>query len=189
MEQRKWAHASLSLVWGRKIPAIGKLLLEEILEGLARVVGTPRSGSNRGSYSVVHQGRIFFDGHAEFEKRAIVFRVFFGDALGDRLRAFKLLAGIEVNALFAAVQLGVATRTLTIRIEARHQHRAATGTARPHHGSHHAGGSRAHHFLLGAGLALGTRVAVGAVSSVPFLVFGVAVAVAPLLILPVHRTS
>src|ERR1700684_17914 len=160
MERRKWAHASPGLVWGRKIPAVGKLLLEKILESLARVVGTPRSSSNRSSYGVIYRRGIFFHGHAEFKKRAIVFCIFFRDALEDGLRAFKLLAGIEVNALFAAMQFGVAAGTLTIRIEARHQHRAAAGTARPHHGSHHARRSRAHHFLLRAGLTLGTRVAV-----------------------------
>ena len=102
------------------------LLLEKILEGFARVVGTSSgwSCSRRGG-SVVYRRSIFFDGHAQFKERAIVFRVFLRDALWNGLRAFKLLAGIEVNALFAGVHLSVAAGTLASRIEAGHQNRAA----------------------------------------------------------------
>ena len=102
------------------------LLLEKILEGFARVAGTSRGWSGSGSGgSVVYRRSVFFDGHAQLKERAIIFRVFLRDALRYGLRAFKLLAGIEVNALFAGVHLSVAAGTLASRIEAGHQDRAA----------------------------------------------------------------
>lgn len=115
------------LVWVLNLAiASGRLLLEKILEGLARVVGASSGGSccRRGG-SVVYRRRIFLDGHAQLEERAIVFRVFFRDAFGNGLRTFKLLAGVEVDALFTGVHLGMAAGTLASRIEAGHQDRAA----------------------------------------------------------------
>lgn len=102
------------------------LLLEKILEGLARVVGTPSGWSDGGRRSIVHRRCIFLDGHAKFKERAIIFRVFFRNAFGNRLGALKLLASVEVDALFAAVQFGMTPGTLATLIEAGHKDRAAT---------------------------------------------------------------
>jgi hypothetical protein len=110
----------------RKFCVLRKLLLEEILKGFARVVGTSSgwSRSGRGG-SVVYRRSIFFDGHAQFKERAIVLGVFLRDAFWNGLGAFKLLASVEVDALFAGVHLSVASGTLASRIEAGHQDRTA----------------------------------------------------------------
>ena len=54
---------------------------------------------------------------ATFIKSAIVARIFLRDAFRNRLRTFKLRAGIEMNALLAAVQIAAALRARG----ARHQ--------------------------------------------------------------------
>jgi hypothetical protein len=145
----------------RKFCVLRKLLLEKILKSFARVVGTSSgwSCSGRGG-SVVYRRSIFFDGHAQFKERAIVLGVFLRDAFWNGLGAFELPASIEVDALFAGVHLSMASGTLASRIESGHQDRAAAGASGPHHGSDHAGRSRAHHFLFWARLTLGTRVSV-----------------------------
>lgn len=96
------------------------LFLEEVFESLTGVVGA-RRGSGNGSglrWLRVGVGRgVLFDGHAEFVELAVVLRVFGRNALGDRLRAFKLRTAIEKAALLAAVKLERALGTLPVGIE------------------------------------------------------------------------
>lgn len=117
------------------------LLLEKIVECLPRIaVARRRSGRGTGSggLCVRSRCRVFFHRGAEFVKFAVVLPVLWRNAFRDRLRAFKLRAGIEVAALFAAVQFQLAFRARSIRIETRRQHRTAIRAARACHGSHHA---------------------------------------------------
>src|ERR1700737_4449786 len=96
----------------QKAPAIAqrylcKLLLEEILEGLAGII-VPRRGrrSSRNSLLRVGRGRsVFLHRGAKFVECAVVLRVLGRDALGNGLGAFKLRAAVEEPTLFAAVQL------------------------------------------------------------------------------------
>ena len=81
------------------------LLLKQVFKCLSGV------GGARGGRS----GGLFLSRHADFIKRAIVAGVFLGDALFDRLHAFKAAAGIEIHALFARVQLEAALGTETGR--------------------------------------------------------------------------
>ena len=70
--------------------------------GVARGASRGR-GTRSGRLSIGSWGGIFFDSHAEFVKGADVLGVFGRDAFRDWLSAFKLRAGIEKAALFAAV--------------------------------------------------------------------------------------
>jgi hypothetical protein len=132
------------------------LLFEEVLEGLAGVVGARRRGAGGGrnlrGLSVGSGGGVFFNGHAEFVELAIVFCVFGGDAFGDGLGTFELGAGIEEPALFAAVKLELTLWTLTVGIETGGQDGAAVGTTSASDGADHAGSARAE--LIGAWTAL-----------------------------------
>ena len=135
------------------------LLLEEILEGLASV-GRPagngfrkRCGDLRGLLIRSRRG-VLFDGGAEFVKLAIVFAVLGGDALRDGLRTFKLRAGIEKTALFAAMKFGVALGAGARGIEAGSENRSAIGTAGTGDGADHAGSAGPEMIVLAAGTAL-----------------------------------
>jgi len=125
---------------------------------------------------------IFFDGHAEFVKGAGVLCILGRDAFLDRLGAFKLCAGIEEAALFAAVQFELALGTRAIGIEPWGQHGAAIGASRPRDGAHHAGSAGAE--LIGAAGPTGGRLAV--VRFVFFLVF-FRVAVTAVTVLSIHK--
>jgi hypothetical protein len=153
-----------------------QLLLEEIFEGLAGVVGTGRA---RGGWCLRRVGDwrgVFLDGHPKLEERAIISRVLLGDTLGNRLGAFELRGGIEMDALFATVQLEMAAWTLPVGIEPGHQNGTATRASRPHHCANHARSARAHLFLFGTRLARAFLLFLGAI------VFLIAL----LLILPLH---
>src|ERR1035438_785772 len=95
---------SLLILPGHRQEGRCYLLLEEILEGLAGVVVTRRCDWNRLRFLRVGGGGggLFYCG-AKFVKSAIVLGVLGGDALGDRLGALELGAGIEEAALLAAV--------------------------------------------------------------------------------------
>ena len=84
-----------------------KLFLEEVLEGLAGVVGARRGSSGSGGHlsglGVGRGGGVLFDGHAKFVELAVVLGVLGSDAFGNGLRALELGAGIEEAALLAAV--------------------------------------------------------------------------------------
>src|SRR5882672_4652013 len=124
-----------------------RLFFEEVVEGLAGIERARGSGCFHGSGLRglrVGCGRsVFFDGHAKFVKRAGVFRVFGRNAIRDRLRTFKLRAGVEEAALLAAVKLEIALGTLTVGIETRSEHRAAIGTTCACNGADHARCARA----------------------------------------------
>ena len=92
------------------------LFLEEILKCLPRIAG-PLAGRS---------GGFFFVGYANFIKRTIIARVFFRDAILNRLHAFKPGSRIKVHALFAGVQFESAFWALPA---ARHplQHRPTLG--------------------------------------------------------------
>jgi hypothetical protein len=97
-----------------------KLFLEEILESFAGVFRTGRSyGWSRRAFRVIHGRGVFLHRHAEGEELAIVLGVFFGETLRHRLSALKLAAGIEVNALLAGMNCGIALRALAVYIEVR----------------------------------------------------------------------
>jgi hypothetical protein len=136
------------------------LLLEEVFEGLAGVGRTAGNGLRKGGCDLrgllIGRGRsVLFDGGAELVELAIVFAVFGGNAFRDGLRAFKLRAGIEEAALFAAVEFGVALGTGAVGIEAGREDRAAIGAAGTGYGADHTGSARAEMIVLSAGSALG----------------------------------
>jgi len=96
------------------------LLLEQVLEGLARVVRPTRRERWTGSRSRLEGGRgcVLLDSHAKLVELAVVLCIFGGDAFRDRLRALELGSGIEETALLAAVQLEFAARARPVRIKA-----------------------------------------------------------------------
>ena len=120
------------LITSSKIAA-RRLLLEQVLELLAGVVGTRvgrwcRAIGRR--WLRVRRGRgVFLDGCAEFVEFATVLDVFRRDALEDWLHTFKLGAGIEKAALLAGMQLETALGTLTVRVEAGREDDAAIRAA------------------------------------------------------------
>src|ERR1700736_939491 len=130
------------------------LLVEEVLKGLAGVVVAGwRRGRGGGSFlGVGGGGGILFYRGANFIEGAIVFRVFGRDALRDWLGAFKLGAGIEEAALFAAVQFHLTFGTFSVGIEAGGEDGAAVSTAGAGYRADHARGARAE--LIGAWAAL-----------------------------------
>ena len=162
------------------------LLLEEILEGLASVGRTARNGFRkrcgdlRGLLIGSRRG-VLFDGGAEFVKLAIVFAVLGSDALRDGLRTFKLRAGIEKAALFAAMKFGVALGAGARGIEAGSENRSAIGAAGAGDSADHAGSAGPEMIVLAAGTAL-RRFTFGA----GFLFF-VAIAIAAMAVLTIHK--
>ncbi len=83
-------------------PRAARLLLEQILKRLPRIVGTGHAFA----------GRLFFERNTHGIKRAVILLVFGRDPLRNRLVAFETAGGIEVLALFAGVQIESAFRTL-----------------------------------------------------------------------------
>src|SRR5438552_1305284 len=165
---------------------ITRLFLEEVFEGLARIGVARRSGGRRRARSVrlsIRRWRsIFFNGHAEFVKGTGVLCVLRRDAFRDRLGAFKLRAGIEKAALFAAVQFELALGTRALGVESRSENGAAIGTSRARDGAHHA--RRAGAELVGAARTAGGRLAV--VRFVFFIGF-FRVAVTAVTVLSIHK--
>jgi hypothetical protein len=142
------------------------LFLEEIFEGLTGVRRTAGNGLRKSGGDLrgllIGGGRsVLFDGGAEFVKLAIIFAVFGGDAFRDGLRAFKLRAGIEEAALFAAMKLSVALGTSAAGIETGREDCSAIGATSASDGADHAGRARAEMIVLSAGTALG-RLTFGA---------------------------
>jgi hypothetical protein len=137
----------------------GELLLEEVLEGLAGAAGT-RGGA--GMFLLGAVGRrvsdgsgIFFNRHAQLEKGAVVFGGLFQDRLGNRLRAFKLRAGIEIHAHFAAVDFVAALGAQAFGVKAVRQNIAAAAATRVQNSADHARSAGADLFLArGTGVLL-----------------------------------
>jgi hypothetical protein len=163
-----------------------ELFLEEVFEGLAGVrVAWGSSwgrGTRGGRLSIGSWRGIFFDGHAKFVEGASVLGIFGRDAFLNGLRAFKLRAGIEKAALFAAVQFELTLGTCAIGIEPRGQDGAAIGTSRACDGANHA--RRAGAELIGAARAAGGRLAV--MRLVLFIAF-FRVAVSAVTVLSIHK--
>ena len=126
-------------------------------------------------------GGIFFDGGAEFVELAIVFAVFGRDTFWDGLGAFKLRAGIEEAALFAAMKFGIALGAGALSIEARGEDRAAIGAAGASNRADHARGAGAEMIVLSAGAALR-----GLTFGARFLFF-FGIAIAAMTVLTIHK--
>lgn len=102
------------------------LFLKKILERLAGVAGARNVlGGNSWTSLGSRRRGIFLDGGAKFVKPAIVLLILAGNALGNRLHAFKSRGCIEVRALFARVKLETAFRAFALRIESLLQNSAA----------------------------------------------------------------
>ena len=82
--------------------------------------------------------RVFFHGHSNLKELAGVLGAFFKNWLGDRLRAFPLNASIEVDALFAAMQLESALGAWPIYVEPGRQNGSAARASRAEYGANHA---------------------------------------------------
>ena len=126
-------------------------------------------------------GGIFFDGGTEFVELAIVLAVFGRDAFRDRLGAFKLRAGIEEAALFAAVKFGIALGTRALGVEAGREDRAAICATSASDGADHARSAGTEMIVLSAGTALwgltfGAR-----------LLFFIGIAIAAMTVLTIHK--
>ena len=102
-------------VRGRGRPRHLVLLLEEILEGGARVHWL--GGSWRGGF--------LFYANSHGKECAFIALVLARDSLGDGLGAFEAAGGIEVRTLAAGVEFEAALRTLPNRLGDRSQQRAA----------------------------------------------------------------
>jgi hypothetical protein len=159
------------------------LFLEEVLEGLTRVVVARRGRrGGRSSLLCVRCGcGVFLDRRAKFVERAVVLGVLGRDAVRNLLRALKLSAAVEEAALLATVQLKGALGTLTVRIKATGQNSAAIGAARARDGANHARRARAE--LIGARTALRRLAVMRAV----FLILLFRVAIAAVIILSIHK--
>ena len=161
-----------------------QLFLEKILEGLAGIISTRRRSRGCGRHlsglGVGSRSGVFFDGHAEFVKLAVVLCVLGSDAFGNGLRTLELSAGIEETTLLATVELKLALGTLAVGVEASGKDRPAVGTAAARDGADHAWRARAE--------LIGTRTALRRLALV--LLFFVAffrVAVAAMTVLSIHK--
>ena len=163
-------------------------LLEQVLEGLARVVVTRRRGGCGGGHllGIGGGGGVLLDGGAKFVEGAIVFCIFGRNSLGNLLRTLELRAGVEKTALLATVQFHLAFGAFSVGIEAGGENRAAVGTADSSYRADHARGARAE--LIGARPAL-RRLAILAVTSARLVFFFVLlrVAIAAMTVLSVHK--
>lgn len=91
--------------------------LEKFVEGVTGIVGVAwcrRAGVNRGRgrRRTCAVGAIASDGYPLGEERAIVVFIFQGNAHGDGLHALKANGRLEMRTLFAAMQFGIALRTI-----------------------------------------------------------------------------
>jgi hypothetical protein len=112
-----------------------------------------RNGDLRGLL-IGSRSSVFFNGHAEFVELAVVLAVFGSDTFGNRLRAFKLCAGIEETALLAAVEFRIALGTGAAGVKAGYENRATIGTTGTRDGTDHAGSARTEMIVLSAGTSL-----------------------------------
>src|SRR5208282_374568 len=159
-----------------------QLLFEEVLEGLASVIGARRgsAGGNLGGLGVGSGGGVFFDRHAELIEFAVVLGVLGSDAFGNGLGTLELRAGIEEAALLATVKLELALGTLAVGVEARREDRATVRTSAAGHCADHARRARAE--LIGARTAL-RRLAVVLFSFFAFF----RVAITAVTVLSIHK--
>ena len=104
------------------------LLFEKIVKGVSRIRrigrrGVAVSASGIAGFTLYRRTR-----HEEF---ALITQVFFGYALGNRLGAFKTCAGIEMPAVLAAVEVGLALRAaaFVVDFDGGRNHGAAQRTA------------------------------------------------------------
>jgi len=125
---------------------------------------------------------VLLDGHAKFVELAGILPVFRSNAFWDRLHALELGAGIEIAALFTAVQFGVALWASAVRIESWGEDRTAVGTARSRDSADHARRARTEVIILSARTA-GGRALLWAGFSVFFFV----IAVAAMAVLTIHK--
>ena len=124
---------------------------------------------------------VLLDGGSELIEFAVVLAVFGRDAFGNRLGAFKLCAGIEEAALFAAVEFGVAFGAGAGGVEAGDQDGATIGATGAGNGADHARSARAEMIVLAARAAL-RRLAL----RTRFLFF-VGIAVTAMTVLTIHK--
>ena len=88
----------------------GNYFLKRSSKALRASLGRRRCGRGWSVRRVVHRRSILFHRHSKFEERAIVLRILVRDSFRNRLRAFELLARIEMHALFAAMHRRMASR-------------------------------------------------------------------------------
>src|SRR2546422_581204 len=136
------------------------LLLKQVFESLARVVGPGPGGAPR--------RRLPLNGGARRVKRTVVAGVFLGNPVRNRLGALELGRSIEIRALLATVQLKGATRTPPGGIEVSGEDGATASAA-------HDGVGPRHPRSLGTeSLRLRSRSLIGAL--LPSLAIGILVA-------------
>jgi hypothetical protein len=172
----------------RNYAGASELLFEEILKGLARIVvarGSRRTiaGSLLG---VGGRSGVLLNSGAKFVEGAGVLGILGEDALGDRLGALELGAGVEEATLLAAMELELALGAFAVGIEAGGEDRAAVGTARASYGADHARGARAE--LISVARATGWRTAVVMVAAVGlvFLFVALGIAVTAMAVFAIH---
>ena len=153
------------------------------MAGVKRSAGSwlRKSGGNLRGLLVRSGSGVFLDGGAEFVEFTVVLAVFGSDAFGNRLCPFKLRTGIEETALFAAVQFRVALGAGATGVEARGEDSSTIGAPRTGYRADHARRARAEMIVLSARTAL-RRLAFGA-----GLLFLVAIAIAAMAVLTIHR--
>ena len=137
----------------------GALLLEEVFEGLARVRWTTRGrlrerGGDLRGLLIGGGCSVLFDGRPKLVELTIVLAIFWSNAFGDGLGTFKLRAGIEKAALFAAMQFGVALGAGAAGVEAGREDRAAIRAAGAGYSADHAGSAGAKMIVLSPRAAL-----------------------------------
>src|SRR5258708_30865991 len=92
------------------------LFLEQVVESGAGVGGAARHRDRGWGGSVARRGGIARDSHTRLEQLALVGLVLRHDPYGDRLEALKARRRLEVRALLAAVERGVALRAVTFPV-------------------------------------------------------------------------
>lgn len=125
-------------------------LLKQILKRSSRIA-RPRRAARiflRGAICRSRRNRrcILFNSHAHLEERAIILRAFFHDGFRYRLCAFKLCAGIEVHALFAAMKFVSASRANARRHKSRRQNISASAASCSQHRANHPRSARTYLF-------------------------------------------
>jgi len=120
------------------------------------------------------------------KKGASVLGALLHDGLGNRLRTFPLGAGVEIDALFAAVKLKTAAGAGAIGVESGGEDIPAAGTSCPKDRAHHSGRARAY-------LLLARRAGLLLLPLTLFRLAGVLITVLPVFSiqtnLPEHRSS
>src|SRR5204863_3261240 len=124
---------------------------------------------------------VLFDSGSKFVELAVVFAVLRSNALGNRLGAFKLRAGIEEAALFAAVEFGVAFGAGAGGIETGDKDGAAIGATRPGDGADHARSAGPKMIVLAA------RAALWRLAFRTRFLFFVGIAISAMTVLTIHK--